>query len=203
MDDDLRQFSPSVARNKQPILEVLQRVLPPSGRALEIASGTGEHAAHVAAGLPGWTWQPTEVERDAFASIDAWRAFAGVANLLPPRQLDVTAADWPELGEVDAIFCANMIHIAPWAACQGLMRGAGRCLGPDGLLVLYGPYLFDEEPNAPSNLDFDANLRARDAAWGVRRLADVVAEAARNGLALVERVPMPANNLMLVLRRAG
>jgi hypothetical protein len=198
---DLRQFSQAAARNKQPILEVLQRVLPPRGYALEIASGTGEHAAHFAAGLPGWTWQPTEFDRDAFPSINAWRAFAGVTNLLAPRRLDVTAPIWPDIPEVDAIFCGNMIHIAPWTACQGLMGGAGRHLAPQGWLVTYGPYLFDDEPNAPSNLAFDTDLRARDRAWGVRGLAEVVAEAGRAGLALRERVSMPANNLTLIFQR--
>ena len=201
MDSDLRQFSPAAARNKQPILEVLQRLLPPSGHALEIASGTGEHAAHFAAGLPGWTWQPTELDRESFVSIDAWRAHAGVANLLPPRQLDVTAADWTSVARVDAIFCANMIHISPWAACRGLRHGAARHLARDGLLVTYGPYLSDEEPNAPSNLAFDADLRARNPAWGVRGVGEVIAEAARAGMVLRDRMPMPANNQMLVFRR--
>lgn len=201
MSSDLRRFSPAAARNRQPILEVLQRVLPPRGRALEVASGTGEHAAHFAAGLPEWTWQPTEREDEAFASIEAWRAFAGAGNLLPPRRLDVTAADWAGLGEFDAVFCANMIHIAPWSACIGLMRGAGRCLAPNGLLVLYGPFLLDAEPDAPGNLAFDADLRARNAQWGVRELAEVRAEAARAGLVLRERVAMPANNLTLVFGR--
>ena len=201
MARNLRQFNPAAARNKQPILEVLQRVLPPHGHALEIASGTGEHAAHFAAGLPGWTWQPTELDREAFASINAWRASAGVNNLLAPRRLDVTAPTWTDIAEVDVIFCANMIHIAPWTACQGLMRGAGRYLVPQGLLMTYGPYLLDEEPNAPSNLAFDADLRARNPAWAVRGLAEVVAEAARAGLALRERVSMPANNLALMFQR--
>ena len=201
MSSDPRRSSPAAARNRQPILEVLQRVLPPRGRALEIASGTGEHAAHFAAGLPGWTWQPTELEDEALASIEAWRAFAGAGNLLPPRRLDVTAASWPDVGELDAIFCANMIHIAPWPACVALMRGAGRHLAPRGLLLLYGPYLTDDAPNAPGNLAFDADLRARNGTWGVRSLVEVVAEAARAGLALRERVPMPANNLTLVFGR--
>jgi hypothetical protein len=201
MPRDLRQFNPPAARNKEPILEVLQRVLPARGHALEIASGTGEHAAHFAAGLPGWTWQPTEFDREAFASINAWRAHAGVTNLLAPRPLDVTAPIWTGIAEVDAIFCANLIHIAPWTVCQGLMRGAGGHIAPQGLLVIYGPFLFDEEPNAPSNLAFDGNLRERNPAWGVRGLAEVVTEAAGAGLALRERVSMPANNLMLLFER--
>jgi hypothetical protein len=203
MADDRRQFSPSASRNKQFTLEVLQRVLPPHGHALEIASGTGEHAAHFAAALPGWTWQPTEVDRAAFTSIDAWRAVAGAPNMLVPQQLDVSAPDWHGVEWVDAIFCANMIHIAPWTACQGLMRGAGRHLVPQGFLITYGPYLIDDGPNAPSNLAFDADLRCRDPAWGVRRLADVLDEASRAALSLRERVSMPANNLMLIFQRDG
>ena len=201
MGSDPRRFSPSAARNRQPILDVLQRVLPPRGRALEVASGTGEHAVHFAAGLPGWTWQPTELEADAFGSIEAWRVASGVDNVLAPVPLDAGAQRWPGPAPYDAIFCANMIHIAPWDACVGLMRGAARHLAPRGQLVLYGPFLFDDEPNAPGNLAFDADLRGRNPAWGVRRLADVVAEAARAGLALRERVAMPANNLVLVFGR--
>lgn len=196
-----RQFSPAAARNKQPILDVLRRVLPQHGHGLEIASGTGEHVAHLAACLPGWTWQPTELDREAFASIDAWRASAGVTNVLAPRLLDVTAPIWAGIAEVDAIFCANMIHIAPWRACRALMSGAARHLVARGVLVTYGPYLLDDEPNAPSNLAFDADLRARNPEWGVRSLAEVVAEAARVGLALRERISMPANNLTLVFGR--
>lgn len=202
MNPDLRRSSPAAVRNRQPILDVLRRVLPARGRALEIASGSGEHAAHFAAGLPGWTWQPTEVAREAFASIEAWRAFARADNLLPPRIFDATAASHGDFAEVDAIFCANMIHIAPWSACRGVMDAAARFLAPGGLLLLYGPFLFDDGSDAPSNLAFDADLRARDPAWGVRRLADVVAEAARVGLVLRERVAMPANNLVLVFARA-
>ena len=201
MGSDLRRFSPAAARNKQPILEVLQRVLPARGHMVEVASGTGEHAAHFASGLPGWTWQPTELEDEAFGSIEAWRAFAGAGNLLPPRKLDVTAPSWPAAGEVDAVFCANMIHIAPWSACVGLMRGAGRCLASHGVLVLYGPFLSGTEPDAPGNLAFDADLRARNAQWGVRALPDVSAEAARAGFTLREQVAMPANNLTLVFGR--
>ena len=203
MNPDLRRSSPAAARNKQPILDVLQRVLPPSGRALEIASGSGEHAAHLATGLPGWTWQPTEVDQEAFASIEGWRAHSRAGNLLPPRIFDATAAPHDDFADFDAIFCANMIHIAPWSACRGLMDAAARLLASRGLLVLYGPFLFDDGSDAASNLAFDADLRARDPAWGVRRLADVVAEAARVGLVLRERVAMPANNLVLVFARGG
>jgi hypothetical protein len=198
---DLRQHSAAAERNKQAIVDVLLRVLPARGRALEIASGTGQHAAHFAAALPLWTWQPTDQEASLFGSIAAWAAHAGVSNVQPPRVLDVTAAVWDGIPTVDAIFCANMIHIAPWAACIGLMQGAGRHLGANGLLITYGPYFVDDAAPAPSNVAFDADLRARDPRWGVRRLNDVRAAAQAAGLTLSERVAMPANNLTLVWRR--
>ena len=201
MADDPRRHSPAAERNRAPILAELQRVLPARGLMLEIASGTGQHAAHFAAGLPGWRWQPTDAEARSLVSIDAW--CAGVANVLPAQPLDVTAATWPAApAQVDAIYCANMLHIAPWPCCAALMSGAARHLAPDGLLVLYGPYLVDGEPTAPGNLAFDADLRRRDPAWGVRRLGDVLQQAEAAGMCLRERIAMPANNLLLVLARA-
>jgi SAM-dependent methyltransferase len=192
---DLRIHNAAAERNRGPILEVLQRVLPATGRLLEIASGTGQHAAHFAAALPGWRWQPSDLDDAGFASIQAWTA--GLSNVLPPLRLDAACDGW-SVGEVDAIYCANMIHIAPWEACLGLLRGAARCLVPQGLLILYGPYRIGGEHTAPSNAAFDADLQRRDAAWGVRDL-EAVAEAARaHGLALRERIAMPANNQMLV-----
>lgn len=199
--------SPASERNRQPILDVLLRVLPLSGRALEIASGTGQHAAWFAAHLPQWTWQPSDVVNDAFASITAWSAHLGASKVLPPLRLDVTdhrwPADAPELahGSLDAIFCANMLHIAPWAACAGLMQGAARYLRPAGLLITYGPYLQAGVATAPGNLAFDASLRQRDPRWGIRALEDVAREAEAAGLRLHERVEMPANNLVLVWQR--
>jgi hypothetical protein len=195
-----RQHSPAAERNRGPILAALQRLLPARGVALEIASGTGQHAAHFAAGLPGWSWQPSDGDSAALASIDAW--CAGLANVRPALRLDVLQAPWHGVpAEVDAIFCANMLHISPWSTCAALLRGAARHLTPHGLVVLYGPYLVDGEPTAPSNLVFDADLRARDRAWGLRRLADVTREAEAAGLRLRERDAMPANNLLLVLDR--
>ncbi|HEU0202271.1 MAG TPA: DUF938 domain-containing protein [Burkholderiaceae bacterium] len=206
MSIDLRpQLSPAAERNKQPILDVLQNVLPQAapqgGTALEIASGTGQHVVHFAAAFPDWTWQPSDVKEDALASIAMWTAQARLQNVRPPLWLDVTAPVWPGVGTVDAIFCANMIHIAPWAACAGLMRGAARVLAPHGVLVVYGPFFVEGEAAVPSNVAFDADLRARNRAWGVRRLQAVVDEAARVGLALQERFAMPANNLIVVFRR--
>lgn len=200
--EDLRQHSPAAERNRQPILEVLQRVLPRSGLALEVASGTGQHVTHFATALPAWQWQPSDADARALASIAAWSAHAGLVNVRAPLQLDVMATEWP-VGRVDAILCANMLHIAPWAACPALMRGAARHLALLGLLLLYGPYLVDGQATAASNVAFDADLRSRDPAWGLRRLRAVVDEATAVGLVLLESVAMPANNLMLVFARVA
>lgn len=195
-------FSPAAERNRGPILAVLHRWLPAQASVLELASGTGQHAAHIAAAMPGWQWWPTEAEPSPLPHIAA--RCAGLANVAPPRVLDVLAGPWPAAPGPgwDAVFCANMIHIAPWPVTAALMQGAARVLAPDGQLVLYGPYLVDGEPVSPGNLAFDADLRARDPAWGLRRLADVQAQAAAAGLQLAEREAMPANNLMLRWRRA-
>ena len=195
-------FSAPAERNKQPILEVLRTLLPPQGRALEIASGTGQHAAWFAAHLPQWHWQPTDAKADLFAGLTARVGQAGLANVPPPPLLDVQAAAWLPAGETfDLIYCANMLHIAPWPCCAGLMQGAARHLAPGGRLVTYGPYLEDEVPTSEGNVKFDASLRAQDAAWGIRRREDVQAEAARAGLTLAARHAMPANNLLLVWQR--
>jgi hypothetical protein len=202
MEDPVRLRSPAAERNRGPILAELQRLLPAQGLALEIASGSGQHAAHFAVGLPAWRWQPTDHDPHALASIAAW--CAGLANVLPAQLLDVSAAAWPAApAQVDAIYCANMLHIAPWSACGALMRGAARHLAPQGLLLLYGPFFVDDEPAAASNVAFDADLRRRDPAWGLRQLSDVLAQAQSAGLRLRERVAMPANNLLLVLARAA
>ena len=199
--------SPAAERNRAPILARLQTLLPPTGRALEIASGTGQHAAHFAAALPGWTWQPTDFDNALFDAIAGWSAEAGAHNVLPPRRLDVRDTDWPADDgprfdtPFDLVFAANLLHISPWECCAGLMQGAARHLSPAGMLVTYGPYLEDDVPTAPSNLAFDADLRARNSGWGLRRLADVANEAARAGLAPRERHAMPANNLLLVFGR--
>ncbi|WAS94317.1 DUF938 domain-containing protein [Nannocystis punicea] len=193
--------SPAALRNRGVIAEVLARVLPPQGRVLEIASGTGEHAVSFAAAFPGVSWQPTDVEPEALASIAARVDSEGPRNLLQPLRLDVTAWPWP-VTEVDAIVCINMIHISPWAACEALMAGAGRVLPVGGVLYLYGAIKFDGRHTAPSNEAFDADLRARDPAWGVRDEADVRAAAAAHGLQRAELVAMPANNFSLVFRKS-
>lgn len=200
--------SPAADRNKQPILELLRTILPARGNALEIASGTGQHVAWFAAGLPAWTWQPTEPDASGVAAIIQRLAHDSLTNVRPPLVLDVTSPHWPSLGpeftqRFDAIFCANMLHIAPWPCCPGLMQGAARYLTPTGVLVTYGPYLEDETPTAPSNLAFDESLKARNPSWGIRRREDVEAEAARAGLMLRGRHAMPANNLLLVFARTA
>jgi SAM-dependent methyltransferase len=195
--------SPAADRNKEPILQLLREILGERGSALEIASGTGQHAAWFAAGLPGWRWQPTEADAGMLQFIRERVAQSGLPNVLPPLQLDVTAGEWPSIGrDFDAIFCANMLHIAPWQACVGLMAGAARHLATGGKLVTYGPYFETGVPPAESNRAFDQSLRARDASWGVRRLDDVVAQARRNGFVLAQRHAMPANNLLLVFAAA-
>lgn len=194
--------SPAAERNKAPILAVLTRVVPGPAAMLEIASGTGQHAAHFAAARPDWDWQPSDADPDALASIAA--RTAALANVRPPLALNVLAPRWPQsLGRFDAVYCANMLHIAEWATCAALMQGAAHHLLPGGALVLYGPYFADGEAPAPGNVAFDADLRRRNPAWGVRRLADVSDKAAAAGLAFEQRFDMPANNLMLCFRRAG
>jgi len=180
---------------------VLRGVLGPRGRALEIASGTGQHVVHFAAALPQWQWQPTEGDAALLPAVASRVAQEGLANVRAPVALDVTASSWPFTESFDAIFCANLLHIAPWAACPGLMRGAARHLAPGGVLVTYGPYLEDDVPTAASNLAFDASLRGRDPAWGIRRREDVEEEARRAGLVPRERHALPANNLLLVFGR--
>jgi hypothetical protein len=200
--------SPAADRNKQPILDVLRTVLPASGIALEIASGTGQHAAWFAAALPEWTWQPTDADADALPAIAAWTSQSGARNVRAPVLLDVMAPQWPSQGEpfaerFDAIYCANLLHISPWETCAALMQGSARHLAPHGVLITYGPYLEDDVSTSPGNVSFNASLRQRNAAWGIRRIEDVKQEAKRAGLALQARHEMPANNLLLVFGRAA
>lgn len=199
---DARRSAPAVARNRDPILAVLRRVLPARGLLLEVSAGTGEHAVHCAPHFPGLTWQPTDPDPAARASIAAWAAAAKLNTLRPPLDLDAAAAAWP-VDRADAVLCINMIHIAPWEAGLGLLRGAGRILPPGGPLVLYGPYKRGGAHTAPSNAAFDASLRAQDPRWGVRNLEDVAEAAAAEGFGPPEVVEMPANNLTVVFRRAG
>lgn len=196
MDD--RRFSPACERNREPIRAELARWLPQSGLVLEIASGTGQHAAYLADAFPELRWQPTDRTSDDFPSIEAWTA--GRANVEPPRVLDVLEDAWP-VKIADFIFNANMIHISPWSTTEGLFRGAARTLAPRGGVALYGPFRRAGFPIAPSNEAFDASLRARDAGWGLRSLEDVEAVGARVGFRRTALVEMPANNLLLLFER--
>ncbi len=198
MSDDDRQFAPATQRNREPILEVLRRTLPSQGTVLEVASGTGEHAAFFAPQFPRLAWQPSDADPASRVSIAAWTA--GIDTVRPPLALDAASSAWP-LSAADAVLCINMIHIAPWPATEGLVAGAARILPAGGLLFLYGPYKRDGRHTAPSNAAFDASLRARDPAWGVRDLGDVSALAAKAGFNLAEVVEMPANNLSVLFRR--
>ena len=200
----MKQSAPSAVRNREPILAVLRERLAPSGLLLEIASGTGEHAVHMAAALPGWQWQPSEADPTMVPSIDAWRLESGLVNVHPARVVDVSAPGWTHAFThgFDALFCANMIHIAPWSAAQGLFAGAAQLLRAGGCMFTYGPYRFSGEFTAPSNQAFDQSLRQRNPAWGVRDIDDLTALAGSHGLTLSERVAMPANNHVLVWRAA-
>jgi SAM-dependent methyltransferase len=197
MSEDPRRFAPSVARNRDPILAALRRVLPARGLVLELASGTGEHCAHLAEALPGLSFQPTEPEAEGRASCDAW--CGGLPNVRRALPLDVIAAEWP-VARAEAVLCINMAHIAPWGATLGLLRGAARVLGPGAPLVLYGPWILPRVDTAESNWAFDASLRERNPDWGLRRLEDLAA-AAWAEFAVPEVIEMPANNVTLVLRR--
>lgn len=200
MDASALPFSPAADRNKGPILGALQRLLPPSLRVLEIASGSGQHAHHFAGACPGWAWQPTEADAAMLPAIDA--RCGGLANVLPAARLDVLQAPWPldPAATFGAVYCANLLHISPWPTCAALMSGAASHLDPGGRLLLYGPYRQDGVPTAPSNEAFDAELASRNPAWGLRRLSAVEREAAARGLQLQEVVSLPANNLLVVFR---
>jgi SAM-dependent methyltransferase len=198
MSDDPRRFAPAVARNRDPILAVLRLLLPARGLVLEVASGTGEHCAHLAEALPALTFQPTEPEAEGRASCDAW--CGALPNVRRALALDLVSADWP-VQRADAVLCINMAHIAPWSATLGLLGGAARVLEAGAPLVLYGPWIRAGVETVPSNLEFDASLRARNAEWGLRRLEDLVAAAGAD-FAPPEVIEMPANNVTLVLRRA-
>lgn len=203
MTDSLgeRRHAPATVRNREPILEVLARVFDTPGTILEIASGSGEHAAFFGERLPHLIWQPSDLDASALPGIDAWVALAHASNVRPAIQLDAASDTWP-IGAVDGIVSINMIHIAPIEACEGLLRGASRRLAPGRPLVLYGPFREGGVHTAPSNESFDESLRARNPAWGVRNLDDVVASAAAHGFAHEETVRMPANNLTVVFRRS-
>lgn len=197
---DARLHSPACERNREPILRVLEEVLPAAGLVLEIASGTGMHAVWFAPRLPHLTWQPSDADSGALASIEAWRRTEPAENLRAPLTLDVTSPPWP-IDRADAVFNANMIHISPWETCLALFEGAARVLSEAAPIVLYGPFRIDGEHTAESNEAFDRSLRSRDPRWGVRDLSEVERVAREHGFAKERVVPMPANNLTVVFRR--
>ena len=195
-----RRSAPAALRNREPIADVLSEWLPQSGLVLEIASGTGEHAVFFAEQFPNLSWQPTDLHPLAIESIDAWRETTSLANLLPPLTLDASSATWP-VERADALISINMVHISPWASALGLLEGAARVLPHGAPLILYGPWVTAEMETAPSNLDFDRDLRSRDPEWGLRSVEDFAAAAEQRGITLEETRAMPANNRMLLLRR--
>jgi hypothetical protein len=194
--------SPAAARNVEPIGDVLAEWLPSAGLVLEVASGSGEHALAFARRFPHLTWQPSDPDAAALASVETWRAEEGPRNLLPPVRLDVAEREW-RVAVANAVLSINMVHISPWEASLGLLDGATRLLAAGGPLILYGPWIVDGEPTAPTNLLFDADLKRRDASWGLRRVAAFAEEAAKRGLALDAERAMPANNRMLLFRSAA
>jgi len=195
-----KAHAPATLRNRDPILDVLKRVLPQAGLVLEVASGSGEHACYFAQALENLTWQPSAIDADSRASIRAWAKESGCENILSPLHLDVLDEPWP-IDHAAAIICNNMIHISPWVVTMALMAGAGRTLKAGGVLYLYGPYKIAGAHTAPSNQAFDENLRGRDPAWGIRDLDDVIAAAAANSLTHMETLAMPANNQSVVFKR--
>lgn len=208
LSDDRRLFSPSTARNREPIHAVLETLLKPFGRSpirvLELASGSGEHAVYMAERHRDWLWQPSDVDDDAIESIEAWRQHSGLSNILPAQRRNLLEDDADEQSAEpswDAMVAINLVHISPWSVTERLMGVAGRQLNQGGSLFMYGPYRRGGEHTAPSNVEFDAWLKDRDPRWGVRDLEQVVAEAAANGLTLQNVEQLPANNLAVVFRR--
>lgn len=199
-DKQLKLSSPSAQRNRRPIADVLADWLPESGLVLEVASGSGEHAVHFAHAFPNMEWQPSDPDPAALSSIEAWRADSGLGNLREPVILDATAATWP-VEQADAVLNINMVHISPWAAALGLLDGAARTLSPGGKLILYGPWTLHGFQTAPSNLAFDADLKRRNPAWGLRKVEEFAKEAEKRGLFLEDQREMPANNRMLLFIR--
>lgn len=200
-DGEAKRFAPATERNRDAIASVLKGILPSSGLVLEIASGTGEHIVHFAAMFPNLKWQPSDSDPAALASIAAWQNDVRSANLLAPLKIDAVA-NW-EIGYADAIICINMAHISPWSATLGLLRNASRILAKGVPLYLYGPYIQNSVPTAASNLDFDESLKSRNPEWGLRSVEAIENAARTAGFDLIEVIPMPANNLSLVFRRAA
>ena len=198
----MKEVWPAPERNKEPILAVLRRVFPAKGHVLEISSGTGQHAEHFARNESQWQIQPSDMDPDNLASIRAWVNESTLPNLHPPHVIDVRDDTW-DAPMVDAVFCANMIHIAAWECALGLLAGVGRHLTEGGVFALYGPFQIDGKHTAPSNEAFHGRLQSRDPSWGVRNLDDIIAVAQSHDLQYVEHVAMPANNFTVVFRKLG
>lgn len=201
-EGETKRYAPATERNRNAIIAVLERVLPNSGTVLEIASGTGEHVVAFARAFPSVVWQPSDPDPSALASIEAWRAEVALPNLNAAVHIDAAADTW-SVAKADAILCINMIHISPWIAAMGLFAGAARTLDTGGILLLYGPYLRAGIETAPSNMAFNRSLRERNPEWGLRSVETVVAQAAKQALALEDITEMPANNLTLIFRKTG
>jgi hypothetical protein len=197
---DKRPVSPSAERNKVPIADVLKRVLPDHGTVLEISSGTGQHVVHFAREMPYLTWQPSERDEPSLRWIKQWMAAEALPNILPPLRLDVTEFPW-QIGSAAAVVCLNMIHIAPWSAAEGLIRGAETVLSQGGILFLYGPYLRIGVQTSPSNVAFDSELRSRNPEWGLRNIEEVTRCALLHSFGQPEIHEMPANNLSIIFRK--
>jgi hypothetical protein len=195
-----RRSAPAALRNREPIAEILREWLPENGAVLEIASGTGEHVVHFAERFPSLTWQPSDLNPDALGSIAAWREVAALPNVRPPIVLDAASADWP-IDRADAVLSINMVHISPWASALGLLNGAARLLASGAPLILYGPWLRQATLTAASNLAFNEDLKRRNPDWGLRTVEAFAGAADERGISLEDERTMPANNLMLLLRR--
>jgi cyclopropane fatty-acyl-phospholipid synthase-like methyltransferase len=196
----MKRFSPAAERNKSPIVEVLKNVLPQEGRILEISSGSGQHVVFFAEAFPDLTWQPSELEQESLESIGAYIGDSGLKNINQPILIDAVDTDWHNQ-DVAAVINCNMIHISPWPSCIGLFRGASQVLKRDGVLFLYGPFLIEGQPTAPSNLEFDASLRYRNPEWGIRQLESVIEVGKEHGFILTGVVSMPANNYSVVFKK--
>lgn len=197
---EAKRHAPATLRNRDAIAAILERILPAKGRVLEVASGSGEHIVYFAKRFSRLEWQPSDPDPASRASVDAWVSDAQLTNVGTAIDLDTAADDWP-LKTADAILCINMIHISPWNATEGLLRGAAQLLSRGAPLYLYGPFHVPGRETAPSNLDFDRSLKSRNPEWGLRSVGDIEVAAAHRGLLVEDTIDMPANNLSVVMRK--
>jgi SAM-dependent methyltransferase len=198
----MKHFAPAAERNREPIFDALSPLLGEEARVLEIGSGTGQHAAYFTERMPKWVWQPSDTRAEALESIAAYQLESSCAGFLPPIELDVQRSKWPA-GHFDAVFCANVIHIAPWSVCIALLEGASRLLSEKQRLIFYGPFRFRGELAPESNRAFDQKLRSEDTRWGIRDIVDVADAARTVGFNEPSMHAMPANNHLLVFEKLG